>query len=42
MQVRKKREFIKIRKDELQQDEGAASAQVCGLWIPNWAGPKLS
>jgi hypothetical protein len=28
VQVRKKREFIKIRKDELQQDEGSASAQA--------------
>ena len=31
VQVRKKREFVKIRKDELKQDEGAAaSAQACG------------
>jgi len=26
VQVRKKREFVKIRKDELKQDEGAAAS----------------
>jgi len=34
VQVRKKREFVKIRKDELKQDEGAAASAQASPFFP--------